>query len=208
MREYATTVRAILRGEDPPSGEKWQTSFRLAGLAPRPSLPIYVAALSPAMLRLAGEVADGVLLWLCNPSYIRDIVIPEVRAGRERAGLTLEGFDVVAAVPAALTADREAAYGAMRQDLIPYFGLPFYRAMIERTGFGADIEAYDRAAGDLEAMRRAISENFLDELTAVGDEAAVRASLTRYRDAGATSPSVGPIAKTDFDATLRAGIGS
>ena len=35
----------------------------------------------------------------------------------------------------------------MRKDLIPYFGLPFYRAMIERTGFGADIEAYDRAAG-------------------------------------------------------------
>ena len=53
------------------------------------------------MLQLAGEIADGVLLWLCNPDYIRDIVIPQVRAGRERAGKTLEGFDVVAAVPSA-----------------------------------------------------------------------------------------------------------
>jgi probable F420-dependent oxidoreductase len=208
MREYATIVHAILRGEDPPGGEKWSTSFRLAGLAPRPELPIYIAALSPAMLRLAGELADGVTLWLCNPSYIRDVVIPEVRAGRERAGLTLEGFDVVAAVPAALTDDRRGAYDAMRQDLIPYFGLPFYRAMIERTGFGADIAAYDRAAGDLEEMRRAISDGFLEELTAIGDETAIRAALERYRDAGASSPSIGPIAKTDFDATLRAGAGS
>jgi alkanesulfonate monooxygenase SsuD/methylene tetrahydromethanopterin reductase-like flavin-dependent oxidoreductase (luciferase family) len=207
MREYAAIVRAILRGEDPPAGEKWRTGFHLVGLDPRPALPIYIAALSPAMLRLAGEIADGVILWLCNPSYIRDVVIPEVSAGRERAGLTLEGFDVVAAVPAALSDDRHAVFQAMRKDLIPYFGLPFYRAMIERTGYRADIAAYDSAAGDIEAMASAISEGFLEELTAVGDEAAVGAGLQRYRQAGAGSPCVGPIAGTDFEATLRAGAG-
>lgn len=208
MREYVAIVRAILRGEDPPAGEKWQTSFHLFGLDPRPFLPIYVAALSPAMLRLAGEIADGVLLWLCNPSYIRDVVIPEVTLGRERAGLSVEGFDVVPAVPGALTGDREGAYRAMRKDLLTYFGLPFYRAMIERTGFGADIAAYDAAAGDLEAMQSAISDGFLDELTAVGDESEVQAGLERYRAAGAGSPCIGPIAKTDFEATLRAAIGA
>jgi alkanesulfonate monooxygenase SsuD/methylene tetrahydromethanopterin reductase-like flavin-dependent oxidoreductase (luciferase family) len=209
MREYASIVRAILRGEDPPRGEKWQTGFHLMGLEPRPALPIYVAGLSPAMLRLAGEVADGVILWLCNPSYIREVVIPEVSAGRERAGLTLDGFDVVAAVPGALTSDRDGAYAAMRKDLIPYFGLPFYRAMIERTGFGADIQAYDRAAGagDFEAMQSAISEGFLDELTAVGDESGLVGGIERYRDAGAGSPCIGPIPGTDFEATLRAGVG-
>lgn len=208
MREYATIVRAILRGEDPPRGEKWQTGFHLAGLDPRPELPIYIAALSPAMLRLAGEIADGVILWLCNPSYIEQVVIPEVRAGRERAGRTLEGFDVVAAVPAALTDDRGSAYKAMRKDLIPYFGLPFYRAMIERTGFGSDIEGYDRGAGagDFEAMQSAISDGFLDELTAVGDESALGGGIERYRAAGAGSPCIGPIPGTDFEATLRAGI--
>jgi alkanesulfonate monooxygenase SsuD/methylene tetrahydromethanopterin reductase-like flavin-dependent oxidoreductase (luciferase family) len=215
MREYASIVRAILRGEDPPTSDsvggarsKWRTGFRLIGLDPRPSLPIYIAALSPAMLRLAGEIADGVILWLCTPGYIRDVVVPEVRAGRERAGLTLEGFDVVPAVPAALSDDRDDAYAAMRKDLIPYFGLPFYRAMIERTGFGADIAAYDAAAGDVEAMAGAISDAFLDELTAVGDEAAVRAGVARYRDAGAGSPCVGPIPKTDFQATLHAASGA
>ena len=94
-------MRAILRGEDPPQGEKWQTGFHLSGIEPAPALPIYIAALSPAMLRLAGEIADGVMLWLCNPRYIAEVVVPEVTAGRERAGLALEGFDIVAAVPGA-----------------------------------------------------------------------------------------------------------
>jgi F420-dependent oxidoreductase-like protein len=208
MREYTTIVRAILRGEDPPRGEKWQTGFHLVGIETRPALPIYVAALSPAMLRLAGEIADGVMLWLCNPRYIADVVIPEVTAGRERAGLSIEGFDVVAAVPGAMTDDPNAAYQSMRRDLLPYFGLPFYRAMIERTGFGEDIAAYDAAAGDVEKMQSAVSDAFLQELTAVGSEQAVRAGLERYRAAGASSPCLGPIAKTDFEATLRAGTGS
>lgn len=208
MREYAAIVRAILRGEDPPAGEKWRTGFHLLGIDTRPELPIYIAALSPAMLRLAGEIADGVILWLCNPRYIADVVIPEVSAGRERAGLGLEGFDIVAAVPGAMTDEPAAAYAAMRRDLIPYFGLPFYRAMIERTGFADDIAGYDAAAGDLEAMQAAISDGFLEQLTAVGDEQGVRAGLERYRSAGASSPCLGPIPKTDFEATLRAGAGS
>ncbi len=206
MREYVAIVRAILRGEDPPAGEKWHSAFRLVGLDPRPQLPIYVAALSPAMLRLAGEVADGVLLWLCCPDYIRDVVIPEVTAGRERAGLTLEGFDVVPAVPAAVVADPAEPYAALRRDLLPYFSLPFYRAMLERSGFGAELAAFDAAGGQVEEMQAAISERFLEQLTAVGNEAGVRAGVERYRAAGATSPCVGPIPRTDFEATLRAGI--
>ncbi|MDQ3770400.1 MAG: LLM class flavin-dependent oxidoreductase [Actinomycetota bacterium] len=204
MREYVAIVRAILAGEQPPAGEKWSTGFVL-GLPPRPDLRILVAALSPNMLRLAGEVADGVLLWLCNPHYIRDVVVPCVREGRERAGRTLEGFDVIAAVPGALTDDPQAAWGATRRDLLPYFGLPFYRSMLERSGFGVDIEAYDAAGGDAAAMQAAISDGFLAGLTAVGDEAGVRDGLARYRDAGTTMPALGPIPGTDFEATLRAG---
>jgi alkanesulfonate monooxygenase SsuD/methylene tetrahydromethanopterin reductase-like flavin-dependent oxidoreductase (luciferase family) len=211
MREYASIVRAILRGEAPPSdGEKWQTGFQLSGLDPRPELPIYVAALSPGMLRLAGEIADGVILWLCTPPYIRDVVIPMVREGRERAGKTLEGFDVVPAVPTAAVEDPAVAHASLRRELIPYFGLPFYRAMLERSGFDDEIAAFDAAAGagDGDAMQQAISERFLDTLAAVGDADAVRGGIERYRAAGATSPCVGPISKTDFDATLSAAAGA
>jgi alkanesulfonate monooxygenase SsuD/methylene tetrahydromethanopterin reductase-like flavin-dependent oxidoreductase (luciferase family) len=204
MREYVEIVRAILRGEDPPPGEKWQTTFHLAGLEPRPELPIFIAALSPGMLRLAGEIADGAILWLCNPSYIRDVVLAEVTKGRERAGKVLDGFEVVAAVPSALTDDKAGAYEAIRAALVPYFGLPFYRTMLERSGFAQDIQAFDAAAGEFEQMRAAISDDFLDVLSAVGDEASVRAGIERYAEAGTTAPCVGPIAHTDFDATLRA----
>jgi probable F420-dependent oxidoreductase len=204
MREYVQIVRAILRGEDPPEGERWRTSFRLAGVEPRPDVRIYIAALSPAMLRLAGEIADGVLLWLCNPDYIRDVVVPSVREGRERVGAALDGFDIVPAVPSAVTGDRAGAYDVMRSNLLPYFSLPFYRAMLDRSGFGDEIAAFDDAGGDPEAMRAAISDRILDALTAVGDEQAVRDGVERYRAAGASSPCVGPIPKTDFEATLRA----
>src|SRR3954449_2885430 len=195
MKEYVAIVRAILTGEAPPEGRKFKTAFQLAGYGPFPDQPIYGAALSPAMLRAVGEVCDGVILWLCTPGYIRDVVVPEIATGRERAGRPSDGFDIVAAVPAACTDDRDAAFGAMRRDLLTYFGLPFYRAMIERSGFGDDIAAYDEAAGkgDAEAMQAAIGDDFLDHLTAAGSEQDVRAGVQRYLDAGAPSPCVGPI---------------
>jgi len=200
MREYVGAVRAMLRGEEPPDGERWPTKFQFMGIEPRADLPIYVAALSPAMLRLAGDVADGTVLWLCNSEYVREVVVPEVSAGRERAGKPLEGFDIVAAVPSAVTDDPDAARAVLRGDLIPYFTLPFYRAMIERSGFGADIEAFDSGGGDAAA----ISDAFLEKLTAIGSAEEATAAIERYRDAGATAPCVGAIPKTDFDATLEA----
>ena len=146
------------------------------------------------------------MLWLCNPDYIRDVVVPEVRAGRERAGRSLDGFDVVAAVPTAVTDDGPAVYETMRGDLVTYWTLPFYRAMIERSGFGEDIAAFDAAmqAGDVERAKQAIPDRFLNDLTAIGTPNEVRAGVRRYADAGATSPCIGAVPRTDFDAALEA----
>jgi len=210
MREYVAILRAILAGRQPPQDtERWHSQFALGGLGPFPDLPIYLAALSPKMLRAAGEIADGVVLWLCNPHYIRDVVVPEVTAGRAAAGKGLEGFDIVAAVPSACVDDPAEARAAMRRDLLPYFGLPFYRAMLDRSGFGEDLDAYDAAmaTGDGDGMQAAISDGFLDVLSPIGDAETVRAGVRRYAQAGATSPAVGPIARTDPDATLRAAAG-
>jgi F420-dependent oxidoreductase-like protein len=206
MREYVGIVRACFRGEDPPQGEIFECRFRFMGYEPRADLPIYVAALSPKMLRLAGEIADGAMLWLCNPSYIRDVVVPETKAGRERAGKSLDGFDIVAAVPSAVTDDKAAAYETMRGDLLTYWSLPFYRAMIDRSGFGDDIAAFDDAmqSGDPEKAKSAISDRFLDDLTAIGSADEVRAGVQSYAEAGATSPGIGAVPRTDFTATLEA----
>jgi F420-dependent oxidoreductase-like protein len=190
MREYVAIVRAILRGEDPPAGEKFRTAFRLTGWEPpRPDMPIYLAGLSPGMLRLSGEIADGVVLWLCNPNYIRDVVVPNVREGREKAGRDLDGFDIVAAVPSAVTDDPDAARARLREEVAPYFGLPYYRSMLERSGLDPD-------AGP--------TDDFLGLLGAIGSADEAIASVRRYADSGATSPCAGGISGTDFDATLEA----
>ncbi len=207
MREYVGVLRAVFAGEEPPQdNERFRTQFRFMGPQPRADLPVYLAALSPGMLRLAGEIGDGVILWLCNPNYIREVVVPEIRTGRERAGKDLDGFDVVAAVPSAVTDDPDAARARLRGELTTYFSLPFYRKMLERSGFGADIQGFDEkmAAGDSEGAAAAISDDFLNVLGAIGTADEAKASVETYREAGATSPCVGGISGTDFDATLEA----
>ena len=206
MREYAGIVRAILRGEEPPRGEHFNSRFGFMGYPPRPALPIYVAALSPRMLRLAGEIADGVMLWLCNPDYIRETVIPEVAKGRERAGKAIDGFDVVAAVPVGVSDDPDKARNAFRKDLIPYASLPFYRSMLERSGFGDDLAAFDAgmAAGEPERAMAGLSDELLGSLAGIGADEDARAKVREYQDAGATSPCIGGIPGAGFDAALEA----
>jgi alkanesulfonate monooxygenase SsuD/methylene tetrahydromethanopterin reductase-like flavin-dependent oxidoreductase (luciferase family) len=176
------------------------------GYEPRPELPIYIAALSPNMLRLAGEAADGVMLWLCNPDYIREVVVPEVTEGRQRAGKALDGFDLVAAVPVALTDDPDAARATMRQDLITYASLPFYRSMLERSGFGDEIAAFDEGmqAGDLDRAKAGLSDRMLGAFAGIGPAEEVRVAVRRYQEAGAISPCVGGVPGTDFDGALEA----
>jgi alkanesulfonate monooxygenase SsuD/methylene tetrahydromethanopterin reductase-like flavin-dependent oxidoreductase (luciferase family) len=204
MREYVTLVRALLAGTQPPEGKRWSSTFAFTGFRPRADLPILMAGLSPAMLRLAGELADGVVLWACPSDYVLDVVLPEVSKGRAAAGKTLEGFAIMPAIPAAATADLATALGGIRTELHRDFGLPFYRKMFAKAGYAAVLEAYDGAAGDHEAQKRAISEEFIASLCAIGDGADVRAGIARYAAAGATNPILTAVPGTDFTATLRA----
>jgi F420-dependent oxidoreductase-like protein len=206
MREYAQIVRAILAGEAPPEGEFFKTHFQFMGYQPRADIPIKIAALSPNMLCLAGEIGDGVMLWLCSPDYIRDVVIPRVREGREKAGKSLDGFDIVAAVPVGLTDDADAARAEMRQQLVTYASLPFYRAMLEGSGFGADLKAFDEGmqAGDVEKAKAGLSDEMVGALAGIGSADDVRAAVERYREAGATSPCIGSVPGTDFEQALEA----
>lgn len=206
MREYVAAVRAILRGETPPDSERFPTKFAFMGYAARAELPIYVAALSPGMIRLAAEVADGVMLWLCSPAYIRETVIPSLREGFEKAGRSGDRFDVVAAVPVGLADDPEEARATFRQDLVPYASLPFYRSMLESSGFAPEIAAFDEgiAAGDVERAKAGLSDRMLDELAGIGDAQVLREAVARYRDAGVGSPCIGAIPRTDFDGALEA----
>jgi hypothetical protein len=137
-------------------------------------------------------VADGVVLWLCAPTYIRDVAVPALARGRAKTKRSLEGFEVVAAVPAAVTDDAAGGRAVFRDELVRYLGLPFYRAMLRASGFTDALAAFDRdRAGRPPA--EAVPAAFVDALGAVGDRAAVRASVEAYRAAGVTLPVIRPI---------------
>src|SRR5678815_2407201 len=125
------------RGKLQHKGARYHVTWQ-SGLPRLPEPPpILLGGLGTKMLELAGEVADGAVLWLAAPDYIRREALPAIRRGRERAGKPLAGFEVVAAVPAAITVDRGAALGLFRIELTRYLALPFYRAMLEKSGFRA-----------------------------------------------------------------------
>jgi F420-dependent oxidoreductase-like protein len=202
-REYVTVLRAALAGRVQHEGARYRVNWQ-SGLPRVPAAPpILLAGLAPRMLELAGEIADGVVLWLAAPAYVREQAVPAIRRGRERAGKPLQGFEIVAAVPAALTADRAAATALFRVELTRYLALPFYRAMLKQSGFGAEIAAYDRAP-----KPEAVPERLVAALGGIGDFRTVSAFVASYREAGVTLPAVRPIGfpdATHYEPTVEAG---
>src|SRR5258708_36185470 len=93
MRESLTIVTTSIR-EGGSSFEGRIFTARWAYSAPRRAdMPVMISALSPRMLELAGELADGVVLWMCTPRSITAQVIPIVTAGRRKAGTSIAGLD-------------------------------------------------------------------------------------------------------------------
>lgn len=199
LPEYLRIVRAILDGDKPPAGERWRTTFRLRGIDPAPDLPLYAGVLHPDAIAATAAIADGVMLWLAPPGYVRDVVVPAVRAGREAAGLPVEGFAIVAAVAAATGGDRQAVRAGARDALRGYLRLPSYADLLDRAGL-----ADERAAAVAEDGGDAAADRLLDALGGIGDPDAVAGAVARMRDAGATEPAIVPLAGADHEATLRA----
>jgi F420-dependent oxidoreductase-like protein len=196
MREYLDIVRTSLRdGGCSIDGKHFSAHWAYSGPR-RAEMPIMISALNPRMLDLAGEKADGIVLWMCSPGYIRDQVVPAVTAGRQKAGKSMDGFEIVAAIPVCLTTDRAAGLAVFRQTVERYANLPYYRKMMDASGFASEL-----AAGE-------VSEAMLDGLSGVGDAEQVRGVIHRYREAGVTVPCAGPFGghqgAVGFGATLEA----
>lgn len=84
-REYLTAVRSLLSG-DPVhlDGEYAKVSAALPPI-PHPRVDLGLGVLRPGMARLAGEIADVAITWLCPPGYLRDVLVPEIRAAARAA---------------------------------------------------------------------------------------------------------------------------
>jgi alkanesulfonate monooxygenase SsuD/methylene tetrahydromethanopterin reductase-like flavin-dependent oxidoreductase (luciferase family) len=192
LREYVTVLRQALTGRVEHAGPRYRVAWQ-SGVPRLPAPPpIYLAGLGTVMLELAGEIADGAVLWLCAPAYVREHAVPAIRRGRERAGKALDGFEIVVSVPAAVTADRLAGGEVFKAELVRYLALPFYRAMLEKSGFGSEISAWERAPGPA-----TVGDRLVQALGAIGDAAAVASLVAAYREAGVTLPAIRPIGFPD-----------
>ncbi|MDX1619516.1 MAG: LLM class flavin-dependent oxidoreductase [Nitriliruptorales bacterium] len=196
MRDTLTILRSMFtQGKAQHDGEVFSAAFRFQGFQPRPDIPLYVAALGPKMLQLAGELADGVILWLCGPDYIRDTVVPNVRKGAERAGRDPSEIEIVPAITCAVTDDDGGARARFKRSLVPYLSLPFYRSMLVDSGFDEDLERFDAGMSDggVDEALDGVSSGLVDSLAGIGTAGRVLETLERYRDAGATLPAVGTL---------------
>ncbi|MFG2226072.1 LLM class flavin-dependent oxidoreductase [Streptomyces sp. NPDC048644] len=167
-REYVTTVRTLLRGEFAQAeGEYFSTHAQLVPVR-APEVRVGVGVLRPKMAALAGQVADRAITWLCPPSYLRDVLVPEVRKGSAAAGR--DPVPVTAIVPCALARDGRD----MRDTALATFGMHLQaghyqdtlrHAGIEVTGERADADRLFDAGGFLYGTPRDIR----DQLRAFAD---------------------------------------
>ncbi|MEO3855326.1 LLM class flavin-dependent oxidoreductase [Acrocarpospora sp. B8E8] len=190
MREYLEVVTALVRdGEVHTTGSRFRANA--VYVSPRRAgLPVYVGAFGPALAELAGEVADGLLVWMCTADHLREVVMPALRRGLRAAGRSLDGFPVVAMVPGAVCDDLDQDRELLRRYLAAYARVPSYRRMYERSGFGGDL------------ARGAVGDEMLAAIAVLGVENDIRAMADRYEQAGATQVVITPMASAHHDRTL------
>jgi 5,10-methylenetetrahydromethanopterin reductase len=169
MREYLSILMPLIRGEEAGfDGETMSAHLSLAVPGAQP-MPVLIAALGPAMLKLAGSVADGTVTWMTGPQTLAEHTVPTITAAATEAG---NGEPRIASsLPVCVTDDVEGTRARAAKVFAVYGVLPSYRAMLDREG----------AEGPA-------------DVALIGDEATVRAGVKRCEDAGVTDFVAAPFA--------------
>jgi F420-dependent oxidoreductase-like protein len=205
-REYVDIVRmAIARTEVSYDGEFYRLplpdgpgkALRLGFHPPRERIPTYLAAVGPKNLELAGEIADGWLAVFYAPEFAAEH-LASVRAGRAKAGATLEGFDVVPSVPVVIGDDVESCAELVRWYAALYVGgmgsrqQNFYNQLAARMGY-ADAA---REVQDLYLAKRqrdaaaAVPLEFIDRTSLIGPVDRIAERMRDFASSGVTTLSV------------------
>lgn len=224
-REYVDIVRMALRRERVSYAGRHFTlplpdgpgkSLKLT-LPARADLPIYLAAVGPRNLELAGEIADGLLAIFFAPEHA-DATLDPVITGRRRAGRgttdrPLDGFDVVATVPVMITDDVAAGLAAIAPYAALYVGgmgsreQNFYNRLAVRMGFAQEAARVQDLylAGRHRDAADAVPRDFIDATSLVGPRSRIRSRLHAHADAGVTTLAISPsvMQREERLATLR-----
>ena len=205
MREYVALLRECLSGEpvtfegDYFRAKRFRLGVRLGERKPK----IIMAALNPQMLKLAGEVADGVLLNYLPASHV-GTSIEQVRKG---------GNAKIYAYVHAAVGDFERSAKSARKDLFNYAMADGYARMFSQAGFEDEIKELRarQAEKDREGALAAVSERMIQAIDFIGNEPEVTDFVKSYVDAGVEHPVLMPLPwgedrRAVTDATMRAAI--
>jgi probable F420-dependent oxidoreductase len=196
LRDTIAIVRGLLRdGVVSRRGETVTIErFDLWFRPLRPQLPIYVAALFPTLLEIAGELADGVLLTWPTPHTIARAV-EHVAIGARRAGRAATAVDVASLIPCAVAKTAADARDALRPAIGLYAGFfPRYNRLLAEAGFGDAVrdikDAFDRGGRDAAAAK--VPDELIDAVALAATPETCRERIDAYRRAGLALPIVSP----------------
>jgi probable F420-dependent oxidoreductase len=177
LREYVEALRAVFRAFAGESGLSFEGSYYSLTLLPDqwspgridvPAPPIDVAAVNPWMLRMAGEVADGVHVHPLNTrTYLTDTVLPEVSAGAAKAGRGREDLALIVPCFTAVgdSEEERRRWREMARMQVAFYGsTPNYAFIFEQIGHeGTTARIREKQkAGDLAGMAGVVSDEILE----------------------------------------------
>ena len=187
LRAQIEALRPLLAGERVEvDGRTLQLS-----LVPDRPIPIWIAALGPRAMRMAGEIADGVLLNWCSPERLSGARM-EVAEGADAAGRDASDVVVAVYVRASLGADDPSSMSALKAAAGEYAAYPAYGRAFALMGLGDEAEA--AAAAHRSGSIDDVPEALVRAACLVGDVDDARSRLDAYREAGADLPVVYPVA--------------
>ena len=197
LAEAVGSVRHLLAGERVDTAGKQATlrDTRLAILPAQQPLPIYLAALGPQALRLAGTIADGVILNAYVPTgYVR-YAVREIREAARQAGRDPKAIDITCMLVVRLTPDAGAIIPGLKQRLVRLLAEPYVgEILLAQGGFDPGIlEPLRDAASRADAAAvELVSDDMVEAFYLIGDAAACRARIADYLDAGVDAPLLLP----------------
>ena len=152
----------------------------------RQDLPIYMAAVNPIMLRVAGEVADGLAGHPCySARYMKEVGIPQLAVGWQRAGKSRQDFKITSWLITNIAKDRKQARREAAYQIGFYCSTRSYGGILDYHGWQGEKEAIRVAffeKRDMEALADAVSDDMIDHLAIAGTPDDCRKQLRRYSD--------------------------
>ncbi len=151
--------------------------------------PIVLATLRKRMIRLAGEIGDGLMFANGARSHMAESLSALPAARRADAG-----FFVGNMIPLCISDDREAAKNVNRRTLTGYVMLPNYRNSWKEAGYVDEMDAIEKAlqAGERDRIPSLLSDRWLADTTIFGTAAEVREEVEHWYEAGIRTPILVP----------------